>query len=1115
MSEVNDKLAREAALDVTQSVIVQAPAGSGKTSLLVSRYICLLAEVNHPEEVLAITFTRKATAEMRERVLIALNPNTELPFHQESVNQALLKVRQRSVELGWNLSEQPARLQIMTIDALATSLIRRMPWASRFGSVPGITEDQAPVYEAAAVSTLESAGSESTSSEFRQAVKRLHQQLDNKSERLRGLIVELLQKRDQWLRILVQMPFTDSAKQEMEVTWRTIIELELNKTRDLIPRQWVEILGLTEKDSTDIENLSVWLNLADGVLTKSGTWRKSVSDGQLGLKKEQVRELIADLSGISGLENRIHEIRDFPNPIYEQKQWEVLQAIGVVLLRAVAQLRLEFRKRGRVDFIEIAQQAVSALGDEDKPTDLALIVDYSYQHILVDEFQDTSVSQYELLKALTFGWRPNDGRTLFLVGDPMQSIYRFREADVGIFIAVAEKGIGSVKPKPLQLTENFRSNRALVQWFNNIFSLSFSQKSDVTSGGVQYAKASATRDTSLSKPVKFWLQYNKTEIGKKISRSVLDAVQAEQLADDLEDFLARNPSSDIKIGVLVQGRHHADSVISLLRQRSIKFHDEKFTPLNQRPVIHDLLSLTRALVNFADRISWMAILRAPWCGLTLDDMLIIAKNKHSIIWDVLNDESVIENLSQDGKLRVLRVRNVLHEVFKARGQSEVRSWIEDCWTMLGGPACVVKSDLANAQLFLDLIDEHAEGMNIQNLDRFDEYLNALYATPEANMADAQVHISTIHGAKGLEYDAVFIPSFDRYIGKPTNPLMIWSEFLLDTGGTALLLSPINPVEHKDGDPMYKFLKTWNDNKNRLEKTRLAYVACTRAKSELYIYAATRYKETQFLDTDECRLEAPDGRSMMGRIWDGFIAHQLDDLRFYQPPQQAVAESVIPSPAIDLEISRLPADWLCPGPPAPVELLAPEYESPGDLTKIDFDWAGRIALWTGGVIHKWLEYFAHTGINAWNADRLSNERPKWRESLLALGMSRNEFEIEQALDRIELALFNVLNDPTGRWLFDDSHSDASAELQLTGYLNGRFENIVIDRSFVDKNGVRWIVDYKSGLTEGEVTNFLNQEVSRYRDQMKKYRDIFAGLDSCPIRLGLYFPMFPQWREVVVN
>src|SRR5439155_5619839 len=130
-----------------------------------------------------------------------------------------------------------------------------------------------------------------------------------------------------------------------------------------------------------------------------------------------------------------------------------------------------FAERAEADFTEFAQGAVRALGTPEAPSDLLLALDYRIRHVLVDEFQDTSISQWELLERLTAGWQQGDGRTLFVVGDPMQSIYRFREAEVGLFLRARREGLGTaglpnVALEPLTLETNFRSQAGIVDWVN-------------------------------------------------------------------------------------------------------------------------------------------------------------------------------------------------------------------------------------------------------------------------------------------------------------------------------------------------------------------------------------------------------------------------------------------------------------------------------------------------------------------------------------------------------------------------------------------------------------------------------------------------------------------------
>ena len=333
---MKDEFARNEALNVSESFIVQAPAGSGKTTLLISRFMCLLAIAEQPEEVLAITFTRAATAEMRDRICKVLDPKNQEKFPQETANRAVETVRQRSQEEGWNLLEQPSRLQIVTIDALCTSLIRRMPWASRFGSLPGITDNPNSVYEAAVLNLYESA---SENTEAQTALKTLLQHLDNNSEKLQQLLVQLLTKRDQWLRLMVQNSFSDEDREEVEKLWRNLIAIQLNKVRDRMPGEACVKLGLGRVDSADPETLTLWKDLIDCLLTKSGTWRKLIpkSETLAILSKEEVKEIIDLCKDIPDLDAQLDEVRTyFPAPVYHENQWKVLNACSVVLQYAVA-----------------------------------------------------------------------------------------------------------------------------------------------------------------------------------------------------------------------------------------------------------------------------------------------------------------------------------------------------------------------------------------------------------------------------------------------------------------------------------------------------------------------------------------------------------------------------------------------------------------------------------------------------------------------------------------------------------------------------------------------------------------------------------------------------------
>ena len=185
------------------SFIVQAPAGSGKTELLIRRFLSLLAIVEAPEEIIAITFTIKAAAEMRQRVMQSLadaqGPEPGGHYERELWDIAN-KAWANNIRCNWQLDRYPSRLRIQTIDALCAALTRQMPWVSGFGAPPQVVEDARVLYRAAARATLQHITS--PNSEWGGAVAILLGHLDNQVPRAVDLLSNMLTYRDQWLRHL-------------------------------------------------------------------------------------------------------------------------------------------------------------------------------------------------------------------------------------------------------------------------------------------------------------------------------------------------------------------------------------------------------------------------------------------------------------------------------------------------------------------------------------------------------------------------------------------------------------------------------------------------------------------------------------------------------------------------------------------------------------------------------------------------------------------------------------------------------------------------------------------------------------------------------------------------
>jgi ATP-dependent helicase/nuclease subunit A len=710
----------------------------------------------------------------------------------------------------------------------------------------------------------------------------------------------------------------------------------------------------------------------------------------------------------------------------------------------------------------LAIRASEALGSKDAPTDLALALGYRVQHILVDEFQDTSYTQFELLEKLTAGWEPGDGRTLFLVGDPMQSIYRFREADVGLFLKARDEGLGSIRFESLALTSNFRSTREVVEWVNESFPHILPRSDDIESGAVAYLESIPHRGAGGAVEVHAFLD-----------------PQAE--ADRVIDLLRLDDAGTVAI--LVRARSHLVPVVRALKRNRIPFQAVEIDQLGQRPVIEDLMALTFALLHPGDRVSWLAILRAPWCGLSLADLHALAgADPNAAVWDLLH--APIPAMSTDGAQRIRRILPELERAHAHRGRQSVRDWIEELWMRLGGPGCTDETGLKDAAAYFDLLEGIEEGADLADFHWFRAQVDELFAETDVQ-ADGRLQLMTIHRAKGLEFDTVILPGLgERGRGDPDR-LLIW----LEQRGE-LLLAPIKETG-TELDPIYKHLSRLEARKAEYENGRLLYVAATRARERLHLMGTLKLKN------DGSAAEPASG-SFLKLLWP-VISEQFANLQPSLDAEPAAAQR---------RIRRLPADWKAPGHVSSVR-LSPRRIETLEPAHVTYEWVGDRLRHSGTVLHGLLQMIAREGLGEWSEASVRARGDLYRDALANLGVAPDD--LREAAKRVESGLLQTLRDPRGRWILE-AHREAECELRTAGIVDGKLVDVTIDRTFVDDQDVRWIIDYKTSEHQGgDVEAFLDNERLRYQEQLERYARLLFQQDGRQIRLGLYFPLLGGWRE----
>lgn len=1118
MSAVVDAAQRQQALNPAESFIVQAPAGSGKTELLTQRLLALLATVDEPEQVVAITFTRKAAAEMRDRVLQALQAAQGAEpdaAHAQLTWSLAQQALQRDASQGWGLLASPSRLRIQTIDSLCGSLVRQMPVLSQLGGSPATVDDARPLYQEAAERVLREALGATSADSLNQSAQAVLQHMGGRFHTVIELIASMLGRRDQWLRHLAGGHAALADNAYFAEVIEALIEQTLRQLDRLLPaaqrqaihqlcvfaagnlppdskypelQTWRELLSEDWSLAPESDHFARWLGMAQCLLTDSGSFRKRLDknagflpgpDGK-AMKTLHAETCEALREAVPLLEQKLHQLRGLPMGDELSSELAVLPAIAELLRAAVLELQNLFVEQNQVDHTEVTQMALQALGPSDQPTDLALALDYQIQHVLADEVQDTSHNQFELFRRLTAGWQAGDGRTFFAVGDPMQSIYGFREADVGLFLNAWHHGLSPSMPlTPLQLSVNFRSQAGIVDWVNQQFMRALPSDEDALLGAIPYAASTAFHPPLAEQAVRVHLRHK------------LDpTTEAEAAVGVVQAALADSPTSTI--AVLGRSRAHVAEIVQALRAEGIAYRAVELEQLGQRPVVSDLMQLSYALQTPADRLAWLSVLRSPMVGLLLADLLALTADDQTTTVPSLITQRLAQ-LSADGQARLERLLAVLPAPTDTRS---LRAQVEAIWFALAGPQLADADDLEAARLYLDTLsalesDSAALG-RIDSMADLERAVLNLYAPP-SNTADCRVEVMTMHKSKGLQFDVVLLPGLAKGTRSESKLLLRLQELSLENGAEAVLLAPLSGQAEATGS-IYQWLQDLVKEKRQLESVRLLYVAATRAKQHLHLFASVA-------PNAKGEIKPPAG-SLIAPLWPGLqLDRALTELAELELEEPMVTAASAP------HYQRLAADWQTPTPPADVQWQRPVAEVLLADNELAFDWASPAAMIVGTVLHNLLQTVAEQGLARWQQHDVERLRPAISAQLAQQGLT-GEANVA-ACERVMAGLYNSLQDEAGQWVLAE-HAEAVCEAPFSHVdVQGKVRHSIIDRSFVD-GGVRWIVDYKTGGHDGgDIEAFLAQEKARYAPQLERYGAVYQQLEPArPIKLALYFPQMKR-------
>jgi ATP-dependent helicase/nuclease subunit A len=1050
---VNDQKQRDQALNISDSFIVQAPAGSGKTELITQRYLKLLGSADVPENILVMTFTNRAVDELKHRIISSLN-RAKLPppkeLHKLKTFDLANKVLEQSNLKEWDLLSHPSRIKILTIDSLSSLIVSRYPSIDQLISPQTMinTYEYEQIYQEAAENTLLLIEED----EYQASISSVLLYLDNHVDRFYRLIVQMLSKREQWLPKLYIEGALDINLLEM-LAQELIVEY-LGTLRDaasgLLGKPFFNLLEINTRDDVSkinklpgstIEDLSDWQTISELLLTKStGNWRKKI-DANIGFPVELKEEKFVFKEILEGLDSEVefkkilNNLSNLPSAYFPESTSKNINDIAQVLKLSVAELKMIFKEKSLQDFSEVGMQAISALDSREEVSDIALLLDYQIKHLLIDEFQDTSYSQLSLIEKLVDSWQEGDGKSIFFVGDPMQSIYKFRESQVGIFLEVMKNGIGNLKIKSLILSSNFRSNKSIVEKNNKIFSQIFPNQDNLLLGAIHYSESKSASQVGQNDAVTFY-PFSADQ----------DFEEAEMVVSIIKNSISTNPNHEV--AVLVRSRSHLNAITLLLQESNINFEALKTEPLRSNLFTRDLLSLTRALLSLADRLAWLSILRAPWCGLNLKDLLAFSDSIDKTIFSQLIDDDIVKDLSADGAVRSRHLFLAIEEAIYSEGKFSFVERFSYALSQLCNEIELSEQEKSIRSQFLSLLNhcELNQGLDIKTIEMM---VKDLFAPSKS----APIKLMTIHQAKGLEFDTVIIPGLGKKGKSDSLALMQIQEF----SNKNILLAPIKSSYEDSESKTYLYLQYLQKQQTHFELMRVLYVAMSRAKDKIHLLGGV----------------SKTGKAVSGSLL-SFLSHYF---------QKSIDD-------IPIQDTSIPVEASLPKLQRNKSLSTVSNRGGNDITQSknlpsNVDLIYQSAL--GSIVHYFLEHSL------------------FEPSFESIDARFREFGLPPKLihsysKTASLLLLNTKRDKDFEWLF--KYRDST---EVEAEYSSSTKTVIIDRLFIEDDSL-WIIDFKTAsLNEGEsMDSFIERQKLSHQKQIKTYQEVLEDFFKIPSKIALYCP-----------
>jgi len=868
----SDADARRAAVDPTANVVLEASAGTGKTRVLVERYVNLLLAGVDPDHILAITFTRKAAAEMRQRIVERLR--------EAARTTELDRARWREIR------ERLGDIAISTIDAFCLSLLREFPLEADVD--PGFDiadETEAPrlVDEALDVA-LRIARAQAREDDD---VALVFAQLGER--RLRAGLSALLDRRlvapEALRRFLQNGPRDLTAARACEQASSRLAGIfagidggpgaflacgPVQHPRFAMLAR--DIAALTPLTSPDRAAQAAFRALVDRMrsyfLTQHGEARKASFAGT-GFTAEHCgsaagwrrhRELAA------GIAPAIAEaVRAF------RRDLNVVMARGVWRMFGMTARTYEqtLDAHGVVDFSGVLERALRLLGQMDEFARSRYRLEARYQHVLVDEFQDTSRAQWELVSQLVRSWGEGFGAahgaippSIFIVGDRKQSIYGFRDADVTV-LDDAAAFIDALRPDSRArhaISTSFRAVPALLAFVNDLFDEIERGESDATRGRrdrfryegqdrfpidveVRLKPEPTTAITADTRGVQLQLDLRVpdplgivtgetvAETADKIAAEVV-ALLASSTVRDRRTGVAR-PVQPADIAILFRSRESHREFEAALEHRGVATYVYKGLGFFDADEVQDVMALIRFLADPTSNLRAAALMRTRLVGLSDEGIRRLAPGLAAALVPGVESPDAVALPVEDARILPVIRRSLagwldrVDRVAPAELIAEVLHQTAYDATIAAPRRVQARENLKKLAGFV----RRAENRGYVTLARVADHLDRIAVGDESNAAvdglDA-VNLMTVHAAKGLEFPIVFLVNLGRGTGGIPAPIRVG---FTSSGEPSIGVADFQSESDEDAQP-----------RDREETKRLLYVALTRARDRLYLSMTTRNGE---------------------------------------------------------------------------------------------------------------------------------------------------------------------------------------------------------------------------------------------------------------------------------